>query len=113
VVKGCRVDAWDPRFESLRVRSFCLIFRLVHVVHGSNSSLRKFFHLFIFLFFSYIILSSHDLSNEVFYLSMIISNSFNLLIMRKWWNAMWVKLWQNWRNVTVFGLHNGLHIQQC
>jgi hypothetical protein len=26
---------------------------------------------------------------------MIISNYFNLLIMRKWRNAMWVELWRN------------------
>jgi hypothetical protein len=56
VVKGCRVDAWDPRFESLRVHSFSLIFRLVHVVHGSNSCLHKFFSFIYFSIFSYIIL---------------------------------------------------------
>jgi hypothetical protein len=33
--------------------------------------------------------------------------------MRKCWDAMWVELWQNWRNVIVFGLHIGLHIQHC
>jgi hypothetical protein len=41
---------------------------------------------------------------------MIISNSFNLLIMRKWWNAIWVELWRNWCNVIVFRLHIGLNI---
>jgi hypothetical protein len=49
--------------------------------------------------------------------TMIILNSFhtlyeflNLLIMTKCWNVMWVRLWRNWRNVIVFGLHIGCSI---
>jgi hypothetical protein len=41
------------------------------------------FFSFFSLFFPYIILFPHDFSNEIFYLTMIISNYFNLLIMRK------------------------------
>jgi hypothetical protein len=43
----------------------------------------QFFSFFIPLFFPYIIPFSHDFSNEIFYSTMIISNYFNLLIMRK------------------------------